>query len=152
MAAHDSRMLKLRRPEYLKRMELHVEIRRMDHRCNFQYYLEKKSLSLKVEVPFQVNKGIYQFKILAGSLYSLPLVVIVSEKGTFKTEFTTKQANMEGHANSTFTFNAGFKKPNSRQAVIRIDGTGAKGLECYIQSECQTGNISQKLKQTVIQA
>lgn len=88
---------------------------------------EKKSLSLKVEVPFQVNKGIYQFKILAGSLYSLPLVVIVSEKGTFKTEFTTKQANMEGHANSTFTFNADLKNRTADKQSYALMAQAPRG-------------------------
>jgi uncharacterized membrane protein len=70
---------------------------------------ERKTLSLKVEVPLKVNKGNYKFSVIAGGSHSLPLVVNISEQGTFKTEFTTAQANMQGNANSTFTFNANLK-------------------------------------------
>lgn len=70
---------------------------------------EKKNLSLRVDVPLKVNKGNYHFRVVAPGLTSLPLAVFVSEKGTFKTEFTTKQPNMEGNASATFTFNAELK-------------------------------------------
>ncbi len=65
---------------------------------------EKKSVSLKVDVPLQVNKGHYGFQVTARDLFTLPLTVTVSEQGTFKTEFTSTQANMEGVSTSTFSF------------------------------------------------
>ncbi len=65
----------------------------------------RRSITLKVEVPLKVNKGLYRFR-LVGSGSVLPLSVVVSKKGTYKTEFTTEQANMQGQANATFTFRA----------------------------------------------
>jgi uncharacterized membrane protein len=65
---------------------------------------DKKSINLKVEVPIKVNKGTYRFQVVAGALDVLPLSVTISEQGTFKTEFTSSQANMEGIATSTFNF------------------------------------------------
>jgi uncharacterized membrane protein len=70
---------------------------------------EKKSISLQVQVPLRVNKGNYHFRVLAGGLASLPLTVAVSEQGIYKTEFSTEQPNMEGAANTTFTFGAKLK-------------------------------------------
>ncbi|HEY4786884.1 MAG TPA: NEW3 domain-containing protein, partial [Bacteroidales bacterium] len=64
---------------------------------------ERKNLSFKVEVPLKVNKGSYHFRVVAKGLYTLPLTVVVSEQGTYKTEFTTNQPNMQGAANSNFT-------------------------------------------------
>jgi uncharacterized membrane protein len=78
---------------------------------------DKKSLSLKVEVPFQVNKGNYRFKVLAGESGSLPLVINVSEKGTYETEFTSDQPNMEGHSGSTFSFRT---KLNNQTADLQL--------------------------------
>ena len=69
---------------------------------------EKKTLSLKAEVPLKINKGSYRFKVTAGN-FSLPLNVIVTQAGTYKTEFTAKQSNMQGKSGSTFTFNAELK-------------------------------------------
>lgn len=66
---------------------------------------EKKNFSLQVQVPLKIDKGTYHFAVIAPGLSTLPLTVIVSQQGTFKTELTTDQANMAGAANSTFTFN-----------------------------------------------
>jgi uncharacterized membrane protein len=65
---------------------------------------ERKSFNLKVDVPLKVNKGSYHFQVIAGELDVLPLTIVVSEQGTFKTEFTTNQANMQGNSTSTFSF------------------------------------------------
>jgi uncharacterized membrane protein len=65
---------------------------------------DKKSFTLTIEVPLKVNKGLYKFRLNAGNVSSLPLSVIISEQGTFKTEFKTQQGNMQGHSNSTFTY------------------------------------------------
>jgi uncharacterized membrane protein len=78
---------------------------------------EKKSFSLKVEVPYQVNKGNYKFKVLAGELGSLPLVINISEKGTYETEFATDQPNMVGHSSSTFYYRA---KLNNRTTELQL--------------------------------
>ncbi len=65
---------------------------------------DKKSFSLTVEVPLKVNKGTYHFNLVAGGTTRLPLSVIISKQGTFKTEFTSQQTNMQGHSNSTYTY------------------------------------------------
>jgi len=72
---------------------------------------EKKSFSLKVDVPLRINKGNYHFKIVAGGSSSLPMTVTVSEQGTFKTEFTSEQQNMQGNASASasFTFSTSLK-------------------------------------------
>ena len=49
---------------------------------------EKKTFNLKVEVPLKVNKGSYHFTVFAGET-KLPLEVVVAQKGTYQTEFTT---------------------------------------------------------------
>jgi len=88
---------------------------------------DKKSFSLKVEVPFKVNKGNYPFKVVAGGFDSLPLVVNISEQGTFKTEFTTGQSNMEGHANSNFTFSAVLKNRTADKQLYALMADAPRG-------------------------
>lgn len=90
---------------------------------------EKKSFSLKVDVPLKVNKGDYRFRVLAGGLSTLPLIIAVSEQGTFKTEFTTNQANMEGHSNSTFTFNADLKNLTGDKQLYALKANALPGWE-----------------------
>lgn len=90
---------------------------------------EKKNCSLRVEVPFQVNKGSYRFSINAAGLHSLPLVIVVSEQGTFSTEFTTDQIIMEGRANSTFTFSAQLKNRTAEKQFYGFYARAPRGWE-----------------------
>ena len=87
---------------------------------------EKKTLSLKVEVPVQVNKGSYHFKVLAGN-HSLPLTIIVSAQGTFKTEFTTDQANMEGQSSATFNYNANLRNRTGEEQLYALTANAPRG-------------------------
>ena len=77
---------------------------------------EKKTFNLKVEVPLKVNKGSYHFTVFAGET-KLPLEVVVAQKGTYQTEFTTDQPNMQGNSKSTFTFNATLKNQTADQQL-----------------------------------
>ena len=88
---------------------------------------EKKSLSLKVEVPLKVDKGDYRFRVLAGRFNSLPLTINVSEQGTFKTEFTTTQANMQGHAKSKFTYKAELKNRTADKQLYSLRAQAPRG-------------------------
>lgn len=98
---------------------------------------ERKSFSLKVEVPLKVNKGNYHLKVLAGSLDTLPLVINISEQGTFKTEFTTSQSNMQGNVNSTFTFNANLKNRTSDKQLYALMADAPRGWNVIFKSNYQ---------------
>ena len=87
---------------------------------------EKKTLSLKVDVPVQVNKGSYSFRINAGS-HSLPLTIVVSAQGTYKTEFTTDQANMEGQASATFAYNANLRNRTAEEQLYALTSNAPRG-------------------------
>ncbi|WP_321479710.1 NEW3 domain-containing protein [uncultured Bacteroides sp.] len=88
---------------------------------------DKKNFSLKLDVPLKVNKGTYHFVVAAKGLYSLPLTVIVSEQGTYQTEFTTDQMNMEGSAEATFTFNATLKNRTSEKQLYALTTKTPRG-------------------------
>lgn len=81
---------------------------------------EKKNINLRVDVPLKVDKGTYRFSVVAPGMAILPLTVTVSEQGTFKTELTTKQPNMEGNANATFTFNAELKNRTADKQLYSL--------------------------------
>lgn len=98
---------------------------------------ERKSVSLKVEVPFNVNKGSYRFKVVADGFYSLPLTIIISEQGTFKTEFTSDQPNMEGHSSSNFTFNASLKNRTADKQLYALMANAPRGWMVTFKSNYQ---------------
>lgn len=95
---------------------------------------EKKNVSFKVQVPYQVEKGTYQFRLTARGASSLPLTVVVSEQGSFKSEFNTDQANMEGAANSTFTFNATLRNPSSEEQVYGLRAQAPQGWNALFRA------------------
>lgn len=88
---------------------------------------EKKTISLKVAVPFKVKKGTYRFSVVAAGLGTLPLTVIVSEEGTFKTEFAAKQPNLEGNAKTSFTFSADLRNQTAEKQVYAFRSSAPRG-------------------------
>ena len=97
----------------------------------------KQIISLKVEVPLKVDKGVYRFRVLAGGFYTLSLTVIVSEQGTFKTEFTAEQPNMEGHATATFTFNANLRNRTADKQLYALMANAPRGWNITFKSNYQ---------------
>ncbi len=85
-------------------------------------------ISLKIKAPLKVNKGNYKITIDAGEA-SLPLIVNISKQGTFKTEFTATQANMEGHSKSAFTFNTNLKNATDETQLYSLKSKAPKGWQ-----------------------
>ncbi len=88
---------------------------------------EKKTFKLHVDVPLKIDKGSYHFNVVAKGYYSLPLTVNVSKQGTFKTEFTTEQPNMEGDSKSTFTFKADLKNSTGDKQLYALTSAAPRG-------------------------
>jgi uncharacterized membrane protein len=88
---------------------------------------ERKTVSLKVEVPLKVNKGNHTFSVVAGNFDRLPLVVNVSEQGTFKTEFTCDQINMEGNSKSNFTFTTKLSNRTGEKQMYSLRAAAPRG-------------------------
>jgi uncharacterized membrane protein len=87
---------------------------------------EKKTFSLTVTVPLKVNKGTYHFGIHAGEA-QLPLAIVVSQQGTYQTEFTTTQPNMQGNSKSNFTFSATLKNQTADQQLYALMADAPRG-------------------------
>jgi uncharacterized membrane protein len=88
---------------------------------------EKKNFSLQLQVPLKVNKGTYHFAVVAKGSSEMPLAVVVSQQGTFRTELTTDQSNMAGAANSTFTFNAKLRNSTDAAQVYALNAAAPPG-------------------------
>ncbi|TZF81209.1 hypothetical protein FW774_19130 [Pedobacter sp. BS3] len=88
---------------------------------------DRKNLALQVQVPFKVNKGAYRFYVTARGMGTLPLTVIISRQGTYQTDLTTTQANMEGAASSTFTFNATLQNRTAGNQVYALSALAPEG-------------------------
>lgn len=65
---------------------------------------ETATVNLSLTVPLQVDKGNYTFAVKAGEFGTLPLNIAVTEQGSYKSELTASQPNMQGNADSSFSF------------------------------------------------
>jgi len=88
---------------------------------------QMKTINLKVNVPLKVNKGTYRFRVTAGEYGSLTLAVTVSEQGTFNTDLTTNQANMQGNSTSTFTYTANLKNGTAEKQPYALIANAPRG-------------------------
>ena len=90
---------------------------------------ESQTVNLQLNVPLEVDKGEYRFAVTAGGMDTLPLTVAVSEQGTFATEFTTEQANMEGHADSSFVFSTTLRNRTAEEQTYALSAAVEPGWD-----------------------
>jgi uncharacterized membrane protein len=86
----------------------------------------KKKISLEVNVPYRVKKGTFRFRVVAGS-YALPLYIDVAKEGKYKTEFTTRQDNMQGTSRSSYVFNAELKNVTGEKQRYSLQAAPPRG-------------------------
>lgn len=96
---------------------------------------EKKTLSLKVEVPLKVNKGNYQFRIVAPGLATLSLTVVVSQQGTYKTEFSSSQTTMQGQANASFKYSVTLRNRTAEKQLYALTAETPRGWEVTFKAD-----------------
>lgn len=104
---------------------------------------ETQTVSLALTVPLEVEKGDYAFQLNAGAFGTLPIKVSVSEKGSYKSELSTEQPNMQGHSDSTFTYSLSLNNrtatkqqyaltaevPNGWDSKFTVDGNGVTSVD-----------------------
>ena len=98
---------------------------------------ERKSISLKVEIPLGVNKGNYKFNVNANGMTSLPLVINISQQGSLKSEFTTTQSNMQGNVNTPFTFSANIKNRSTDKQHYAFVANAPRGWTVTFKANYQ---------------
>ncbi|MBW8350083.1 hypothetical protein K0H71_11565 [Bacillus sp. IITD106] len=92
---------------------------------------ETKPLTIELSVPLKVEKGDYKFNAVAtsssGTKSKLPMLVTVSEQGTFTTEFTTEQPNLQGHSDTKFDYTAQLKNRTANEQNYALVAKAPKG-------------------------
>ncbi len=63
--------------------------------------------------------------------------MIISEQGTFKTEFTTEQPNREGHAGAVFSFNTNLKNLTADKQTYALMANSPRGWVVTFKSNAQ---------------
>ena len=87
---------------------------------------EKKNFTLTVNVPLKINKGSYKFHLPTGEA-RLPLTIVVSKQGTYQSEFTTDQPNMQGNSKSNFTFSTTLRNQTADRQLYALMADAPRG-------------------------
>lgn len=90
---------------------------------------ETKNMNLNVTVPIDVDKGQYPFRVVTDGGATLPIQVNVTEQGTFNTEFTVDQPNMEGSSDANFTYAAVLKNNTPDEQTYALRHGAPRGWE-----------------------
>jgi uncharacterized membrane protein len=98
------------------------------------------SANLTVEVPLAVNKGSYPFRLVSDQGASLHMTIHVTEQGTFKTEWTTDQPNLEGSNTSSFTFTTQLRNKTAEKQTYALRHGAPRGWD--VQFTVGGSNVS----------
>jgi uncharacterized membrane protein len=95
---------------------------------------ETQTVNLQIDVPLKVDKGAYTFTLTAKGAASLPLTVNVSAQGTYSTELSTTQPNMQGISGSNFTYNLTLKNKTAGKQLYALKADAPQGWTVSFQS------------------
>lgn len=99
---------------------------------------ESETVYLQVEVPLKIEKGEYDFRVVAknrsGSESVLPITINVTEEGTYRTELTSDQPNLEGHGDSEFSYDAVLHNRTASEQRYSLSADAPKGWQVRFQS------------------
>lgn len=101
---------------------------------------EKESFKLEVEAPLQVEKGTYNFRVVAesnGSTTTLPISVEITEKGVFKTDLTSDQLNMQGDADSKFNYKLDLSNKTAETQNYSLQANAPTGWQVTFKTDGQ---------------
>lgn len=113
---------------------------------------DSRNVSLEVNVPLQIEKGAYRFTVMAEGFAAMPLTLNISETGTFKTELTTEQPNMQGNAGSTFRFNLDLRNRTADNQLYALTADAPRGWEVIFNVDSKqvtSTSLEANAKQTV---
>ncbi|AKU27350.1 NEW3 domain-containing protein [Geobacillus stearothermophilus] len=99
---------------------------------------KEEEVTLEVTVPLDADKGDYRFWLVAkgeSGSSKLPLLVRVTEQGSFKTELTSEQTNLEGHVDSSFTYDVTLKNRTAKTQNYALSSAAEKGWQVTFKSE-----------------
>lgn len=96
------------------------------------------NLSLEVTVPLEVEEKDYSFDFVAidqnGTSSTLPLLVTLTEEGTFATELNVDQANLQGQTDSSFSYAATIRNRTAEEQNYALTANAPEGWSVVFKS------------------
>ncbi|THE14870.1 hypothetical protein E1I69_02830 [Bacillus timonensis] len=90
----------------------------------------EETVNVDIIVPLDAKKADYRFSLVAsdeGNKSRLPLLITLTEQGSFESELTSDQKNLQGHADSNFTYTVKLRNRTAEQQNYALNSTVEKG-------------------------
>lgn len=104
----------------------------------------EQAINLEIDIPLQVEKGIYEFDVIAhltdGSEAALPIFVEVAEEGTFDTELNVDQPNLEGHTSASFSYKFTLRNRTANEQNFSLSAQAPAGW--FVQFKSGGDNVT----------
>ncbi len=99
-----------------------------------------QTINFKITIPYAVQKGEYKLSLATDKGASLPLTIHIAEAGTFRTELTTEQPNLQGASDASFTYTTTLNNKTAEEQTYALRASSPAGW----QVEFKTGgqNVS----------
>jgi len=98
----------------------------------------EQQINLEVTVPLEIDQADYRFTLAAkdenGTTSELPFLVTLAEKGTFKTELTVDQPNLQGQTNSSFSYSATLRNRTAEKQTYALTAKAPEGWGVQFKS------------------
>ncbi|GAA0287423.1 putative membrane protein [Gracilibacillus halotolerans] len=101
------------------------EIKELSVRAN-----SEEVITLDITTPLEVKKADYRFSLVASdgnNKTRLPFVVTISEQGTLATELTSDQTNLQGHADSDFSYSITLRNRTAEEQNYALSSKAESG-------------------------
>lgn len=94
---------------------------------------ESERFTMDLHVPLKVPKNSYSFRVVAKSAKNisdtLPLTVTVTEQGTYSSDLSTEQPNMQGSADATFEYDLKLRNRTSVEQHYSLTAEAPRGWD-----------------------
>ncbi|MGM8215822.1 COG1470 family protein [Bacillaceae bacterium W0354] len=102
---------------------------------------EKETFKLDIEAPLQIEKGTYNFRVVAksssGATTTLPISVEITEQGVFKTDLSSDQLNMQGDVDSTFSYKLDLTNKTADTQNYSLQASAPRGWQVTFKADGQ---------------
>lgn len=95
---------------------------------------DSRNITVTIDIPLEVNKGTYPFAITSSVGSTLPLELEVTEQGTYKTELSVKQPNLEGTSDAKFTYTAEIQNKTAETQTYALRHGAPRGWVVQFKS------------------
>ncbi|GEL77752.1 COG1470 family protein [Tenuibacillus multivorans] len=100
---------------------------------------QAQTFTIDLDVPLQIDQGSYTFNVVAqsntGATTTLPITVNITEQGTFQTELTVDQPNMEGDADATFSYSLELSNKTAEEQNYSLQADAPEGWQVNFKAD-----------------